>query len=1612
MSDTEYIYGETSKKLSANSFSKTGFKFTGWATSETGGVQYTDQTTITGLSTGDINLYAVWADAIGPTITARRSSAIYSSSFPLQNKPNWVSDPIDTTKYEDTIGFWSNGYYPLYNSNFCATDFGCILPAAQIISQLDSKSLHSYMTIDLSSFSSSEKFEISADLSWDNLTDRRDVYCFVCDDSTEFFWYGKINPEYPFENLANGGPPFSLVKINDNTKGLYFIFDSEEDTTNTAWLGENRFVGGTEVNGGKKYYLHFYNFSDDIIEGLVNPNEGINLLSVNEISINSLQAKDGFNLKIEAKDNDGGSGLKANNSYQYYLSSSADSLTRGSWKTYKNGQITDMSNGISGLAYLFVKRVYDNANNISEQEGELITINGETYHRFGPYNSTSYSTLVVDPNGGTWNSYKTSQTFTRSVGTMMTIPNPTTPSSIRVTFDGNGGTAKSTSTTLSYSFSSWTKNPSTLNGTLSGTSYTFANAGSTDRLTANYSLRSITLPDATRPGYTFSGWYTSSSGGEYVGKAGDNYSKSTYTNLYAHWTGVKYNVTYDYTTNGGTSSTAKNTTVACGDDVNLSYTATRAGYTFVGWNTEKTATTGLTNLVMPANSITLYAIFERIGGSSATVTFIDYNGTSKRSTPKEVTLDSSSSATITTPAIGNYTGWIAKYWVKGTSPTATQAATSGGKATVTGDTKFYAVYEKTLTATFKDYSGNTSRTQNVTGKKTFNASGEASNPSIKTPAIGNYTGWNMRYWTKNTGATTTSQTVNSAATTTISDDTTFYARYYKNVTISFNMNGVSATAPSTQTATIETNANNIGNTEATSITLSAPTGIPSTRTFSGWYTASSGGTRVGGSGSSYSPPVSSTAVTLYAHWDTKTYTVTYNYSANGGSSSSKNTDSVAAGDPVDLNVVATKTGYSFIGWALSSSATTVLTSYTMPANNVTLYAIFGSAQSVVPTVKLTLNTASGGTYTSGNWTNQNIYHTITTATSSSISKYQYSQDNGTWTDITTSSDLMTSVNKSGNTLTYLIEEGVNSSFKIRGVFSNGSVTGESTVFTLRIDKNEPVVDVDPESFDYANSKRNAKISVSDSGGSGLSSTNGTYYVSTSSSSLQGDSNRTFSNGGSYAVWIDSKGASATYYLFVQQIKDKAGNVSTQGGTLTTINGTKWHKYGPYAYDTSAPSISVTIVDATTNATADWYKKAKATITVTESGNSGLPTDSNKYQYCLTQSQSLTGSESWSNYTNNQSFEIGENLTGKYYLHVKAISDNAGNSSGAVTKNVNFDNTPPQNVSLNQTEATETSFTLSTSAIDSDSGLSSSYEYYINGTKYTGGSTYKATGLTMESGSPFVPTGFSHTSGDINTGYIIKDTMNSNEFVWVPVKAKTYTVKVIVKDKVGNQSEYTKDVTLSELKDYINGLSKDTSNDYRDPVEDASSPTSIEYFKNSVYKNKGFYVGRYEAVLPDNISWGTQRSDRDRIATARTVAGKKPWNYISFEKAKTNSEAMYTGGIIQSGLMNSYSWCTTLNWFMSSGAKKLADITDSHLWGNYSMDGLEYVDWLDNFSGFYSEYSDGTDHWETDHYFSQNYRGFFKSGQDSRTCVNNIYDLAGNIGEWINQEVYNKTKRIF
>ena len=137
------------------------------------------------------------------------------------------------------------------------------------------------------------------------------------------------------------------------------------------------------------------------------------------------------------------------------------------------------------------------------------------------------STVTMNPGQGSITGEKTKE---GESGTQITIPTPTPPSGYNVTLNPNEGQVSQTTIKSTYSFDRWSL---TGGGKINGNIYTFGEQNGT--LTASYTHKGITLPTPTKDGYTFKGWYTSSSGGTKVGDAGNIYTPTSNITLYARW---------------------------------------------------------------------------------------------------------------------------------------------------------------------------------------------------------------------------------------------------------------------------------------------------------------------------------------------------------------------------------------------------------------------------------------------------------------------------------------------------------------------------------------------------------------------------------------------------------------------------------------------------------------------------------------------------------------------------------------------------------------------------------------------------------------------------------------------------------------------------------------------------------------------------------------------------------------------------------------------------------------------------------------------------------------------------------------------------------------------
>ncbi len=116
-----------------------------------------------------------------------------------------------------------------------------------------------------------------------------------------------------------------------------------------------------------------------------------------------------------------------------------------------------------------------------------------------------------------------------------------------------------------------------------------------------------------------------------------------------------YQVVYDYKTNGGSSVSKEEAKVRKGEKADFTVQAEKEGFIFVGWNTNKDATTGLEDFVVEDDT-TLYAIYKK-----EAITYrvqFEGNGNTIDTTSKNCTIGEvynngtqEDSCTITTPTI-------------------------------------------------------------------------------------------------------------------------------------------------------------------------------------------------------------------------------------------------------------------------------------------------------------------------------------------------------------------------------------------------------------------------------------------------------------------------------------------------------------------------------------------------------------------------------------------------------------------------------------------------------------------------------------------------------------------------------------------------------------------------------------------------------------------------------------------------------------------------------------------------------------------------------------------------------------------------------------------------
>ena len=429
-------------------------------------------------------------------------------------------------------------------------------------------------------------------------------------------------------------------------------------------------------------------------------------------------------------------------------------------------------------------------------------------------------------------------------------------------------------------------------------------------LYAKWNSASITLPTPSKTGYTFDGWYTQSSGGT---KVSNTYTPAGNVTLYAHWTNVNYTLTinpnggiWNNTTSNSTKTGTTNSKLSIANPTPKGYTVSfnsnggnnvnsiTSQRTFTNWSLSgpgsmsgTTYTFGAGNATLTANynngSITLPSVskaghkFKGWYSNGCSGTFIGNAGESYTPT-----------SNVTLKACYSYYAYILDVYPNGGTWNGTTEKTrieplANPKPSIYGNT---------------DYTGKIGSTIDIPNPippsgytVSFNTNGGSSISSITSTK--SFNGWNN-----------SSPGTFSGTTYTYGEGSGYITANYKNNSVNL------------------------------------PTPTKSGYTFGGWYTASSGGTKVN---NTYTPEEN---ITLYAHWSANSYRLSFDANGCGTLGVSYVTATVGktygdADDGDGLPSIALTTGKKFDGWYTSSSGgnkITNSTTVTASSDNGTLYA--------------------------------------------------------------------------------------------------------------------------------------------------------------------------------------------------------------------------------------------------------------------------------------------------------------------------------------------------------------------------------------------------------------------------------------------------------------------------------------------------------------------------------------------------------------------------------------------------------------------------------------------------------------------------------------------------
>ena len=629
------------------------------------------------------------------------------------------------------------------------------------------------------------------------------------------------------------------------------------------------------------------------------------------------------------------------------VDSETDNSGIASYYGVVNGNNYSNSSSFENGNYSIVPTCKDNAGNV--KTGTTVTMN-----------YAKYMFLTLNANGGTC-----SNTSIKCIyGKSCTI-SPGTCTNGAYTLTGwteksdGSGTVYTNSITLTSNKTLYARWEKIITVTFKGNGSNTSDSTKTCKMINGASSCNITSPAiSAKSGFTAVGWNTSASGTTSGWAASSSKAFSANATYYAI---TKSNSAYTatFTLQDTAAATASAGSVSCyryngasSCTITSPTLTAKSGYTVVGWNTSKTATS---YTVKSGEKITLtsnptyYSITYK--GTPITITF-DKNKASSVGNSKLTCYlyNGATSCSITAPSITPGSGWTAIGF--GTGATSTSSSWDvGASKSVSANATYYAIIRSSsqYTATFNK---NAASSISKTSASCYRYNG-ATSCNVTSPTITPGSGWTALGFNSSASATSSSWNANTSAA--ISGNVTYYAiiRSSSQYTATFDKNKASSIS--------KTSASCYRYNGATSCSVTSP----SITAGSGWeavgFNTSASATSSGWNAST-SKSISSN-VTYYAIIKSSSaVTITFNknkassvgstsltcYKYNGASSCSITAPSITAGS-----------GWTAVGFNTSASATSSgwnVGAAKSVSSNTTYYAIIKSSSAY--TITFNKNTAS------------------------------------------------------------------------------------------------------------------------------------------------------------------------------------------------------------------------------------------------------------------------------------------------------------------------------------------------------------------------------------------------------------------------------------------------------------------------------------------------------------------------------------------------------------------------------------------------------------------------------------------------------------------------------